>query len=79
MKGFSAFLKDPVLLEPHNQVVLVSYPGHLFEKRGLTPRQKISRCILQPKPTRFLKCIIRVFAFVFNAMDLFSNEKPFSG
>ena len=28
MKGYSTFPEAPALLEPHHQIVLVSYPGH---------------------------------------------------
>ena len=38
MKGYSVFLKAPALLEPHHQIVLVSYPGYSLEG-GLTPLQ----------------------------------------
>ena len=30
MKGYSSFLKAPALLEPHHQIFLMSYPGHLL-------------------------------------------------
>ena len=49
MKGYSAFPKAPALLEHHHQILLVSYLGHSLV--GLTPLQRSSRCILQPKPT----------------------------
>ena len=47
IKGYSAFPKAPVLLEPHHQIVYC----HIYDNRwggGLTPLQRSSRCILQP-------------------------------
>ncbi len=48
MKGYSAFPKAPALLEPHHQIVLC----HIQDSRWggiLTPLQRCSQCILQPR------------------------------
>ena len=48
MKGYSAFPKAPVLLEPHHQIIK-SYLGHLLWVG--TSMQRWSWCILQPQTT----------------------------
>ena len=54
MKEYSAIPKAPALLEPHHQIVLVSYLGHSLGG-GLIPLRKSSRNNLPPKPTG-LRC-----------------------
>ena len=49
IKGYSAFPKAAVLLEPHNQIVLCHIPG--TDWASLTPLQRSSRCILRPQLT----------------------------
>ena len=45
MKGYSTFLKSP-LQEPHNQIYLKLYPGHLF---SLNLQQTSSQRVTQPQ------------------------------
>ena len=40
MKRYSMFPKAPALLEPHRQIVLVSYPGHLLEESYLSAKMQ---------------------------------------
>ena len=49
---FSAFPKDPALLESHYQTVL-SYPGHSLMGGGFT---LCSYCILQPQSVGLSQC-----------------------
>ena len=49
MKGYSAFPKAPVLLEPHHQIVLCHIQDTRW--RDLTPLQRCSQCMLQLQPT----------------------------
>ena len=49
IKGYSAFPKASVLLEPHHKIVLCHIQDTHW--RSLTPLQRVSRCILQPQPT----------------------------
>ena len=55
MKGYSAFPKAPVLLEPHQDT--------RWEEE-LTPLQRSSRCILQPQPTGHLY-MIKVYIYIY--------------
>ncbi len=49
MKGYSAFPKVPVLLEPFNQIVL--FHTWSLVGSGRTPLQRSSWCILHTQPT----------------------------
>ena len=49
LKGYSAFLKEPALLEPHYMIVYCHIQGTHWE--GLTTHQRCTRCILKPQST----------------------------
>ena len=56
MKGYSAFPKAPVLLEPHHQIAYCHIQDTCWE-RGLTSLQRCSLCILQPHVQLGFRCI----------------------
>ena len=59
MKGYSAFLKAPVLLEPPDQIVSVI--SRIVVEGSLIPLQRRSRRILQPQMTgQFGNCSGRI-------------------
>ena len=57
MKGYSAFLKPPAIMEPHHQIVQY----HIQDSRWvgvLAPLQRSSQCILQSQPTGQSDCLV---------------------
>ena len=61
LKGYSAFPKAPVLLEPHHQIVYC----HIQDTRwgSLTPLLRSSLCILQPQPTGQIYMCVLMYIF----------------
>ena len=62
MKGYSAFPKTPALLEPHHQMVLVSYPGHSLGGDSYPSAEKQS--VYSTAPADWAKFHFKQFCFV---------------
>ena len=67
-KECSSFPKAPALLEPHHQIVQCDIQKTRWG--SLTPLQRCSRCILQPKPTEQTVKWFQVF--LYNSYNLSS-------